>query len=161
LRGIARQASISAPSIYRQFANLDVIIEAVLAQSFAELTQVMATAAQRKRTPAAELLASCRAYVAFGWEHRARYRLMFAADGYADDAVTAFTLIEGTMARAVAEGQSTSHDPHTDTFLLWTAMHGLATLEKPRRKERQRLGPIDRPGLIDVLVQRLASIAPA
>ncbi len=158
LRGIARAASISAPSIYRHFADVDDVIEAVLAESFGQLTRTMTVAVDRKRRPDTALIAGCRAYVAFGWDHRARYRLMFAASGYADDAVAAFALIEATIVQAVQAGLSSSVDPHTDTFLLWAAMHGLATLDKPARSDRLRLGPIDRPGLIDVLVHRLAGL---
>ena len=35
------------------------------------------------------------AYVRFAWDHPARYRLMFAASGYAPDAVATFALVEG------------------------------------------------------------------
>ncbi len=158
LRGIAARASISAPSIYRQFANLEEVITALLARSFDELTDTMTSAAKVKRSPKKALIAACHAYVHFGWEHRARYRLMFAATGYATDAVAAFALIEKTISAAVAAGTSTSTDPHTDTFLLSTAMHGLATLEKPNRADYLRLGPIDRLTMLDELAYRLARL---
>jgi AcrR family transcriptional regulator len=158
LRGIARQAQISAPSIYRHFADLDAVITAVLARSFEQLTEAIASAADNPETPAARLLAGCRAYLHFGWAHPARYRLMFAASGYAANAVDAFTLIERALRLCVAAGTSASTDPHADTYLLWVAMHGLATLDKPARSDYLRLGPIDRPGALTVLVHRLARI---
>ena len=37
LRGVARRAGISAPSIYGHFADLDALVAAMLAQSFREL----------------------------------------------------------------------------------------------------------------------------
>jgi AcrR family transcriptional regulator len=167
LRGIARQAQISAPSIYRHFADLDAVITAVLARSFEQLTQAMTIAADGRgtpagpQTPAARLLAGCRAYLDFGWAHPARYRLMFAASGYAANAVDAFTLIEHALRQCVAAGTSASTDPHADTYLLWVAVHGLATLDKPARSDYLRLGPIDRPAALAALVHRLARITVA
>jgi AcrR family transcriptional regulator len=158
LRGIARQAQISAPSIYRHFPDLDAVITAVLTRSFEQLTKALAAAAGRQGAPVARLLAGCRAYVDFGWAHPARYRLMFAASGYAADAVAAFTLIEQAIGQCVAAGASASTDPHADTYLLWVAMHGLATLDKPARNDYLRLGPIDRPAALTALVHRLARI---
>src|SRR6185437_8386414 len=145
LRGIARKANVSAPAIYSHFANLQALIEAVLGESFRQLAAIVQEAITREIEPVRALHAAGRAYVQFGWRHPARYRLMFAATGYAPDAVQVFALVEDLVGRCVASGVSVSSDPHIDTFQLWVALHGMATLEKPRREDYLRLGHLDRP----------------
>jgi AcrR family transcriptional regulator len=158
LRGIARRAGISAPSIYAHFADLGAVIEGVLAASFDQLFSSVNAAVDGAGTPSDALIRAAQVYVQFGWGHRARYRLMFAASGFAPDAVKTFALVEKTIAAAVQTGQSTSADPHADAFLVWVSMHGMATLEKPDREDLRRLGPLDRPQLLTELVQRLARL---
>ena len=88
----------------------------------------------------------------------ARYRLMFAASGYAPDAVATFTLVQDAITTCVNAGVSASEDPRTDTWLLWAALHGLATLEKPARSGYLRLGPLDRPAMLETLIRRIARL---
>lgn len=156
LRGVARRAGISAPSIYAHFADLDALVAAMLAQSFRDLEASVAAATTGD--PAEALRAAGLAYVSFGWAHRDRYRLMFAATGYAPDAVDLFVVVEDLIAACVAAGLSTSTDPHADAFLLWVALHGMATLEKPGRDDYLRLGPLDRPAAVRTLVDRLGRL---
>jgi AcrR family transcriptional regulator len=158
LRGIARQAGITAPSIYSHFPDLAAVIAAVLARSFEELRDAVKAALGDQDDPARALVAAGHAYVRFAWEHPARYRLMFAAAGYAPDAVATFALVEEAIGNCVSAGASTSDDPHTDTWLLWAAFHGAATLEKPARSEYLRLGPLDRPAMLETLTRRIARL---
>lgn len=158
LRGVARVAGIKAPSIYQHFPDLGAVTEAVLAASFAELRRVVAAALASVGSEPEALLAGCSAYVHFAWAHRARYQLMFSAQGFAPDAVATYHAIEEALRRCVSAGRSSSADPHGDTFLLWVAMHGIATLSKPARSDYLRLGPLDRPAIALELVRRLARL---
>lgn len=158
LRGVARATGVKAPSIYPHFDGIDEIVTALIEHSFSQLESDVSDALAAAPSLGDGLHAAAHAYVRFGWEHPARYRLMFAASGYAEHAVNAYTLVEQTLTHCVADGTSTSTDPHRDTFLLWVALHGIATLEKPGRAELLRLGPIDRDAAIDDLVERLAKI---
>ncbi|GAA4395264.1 TetR/AcrR family transcriptional regulator [Tsukamurella soli] len=158
LRGIARRAGISAPSIYPHFAELATLIEAVLARSFDELRDAVQSAIDAEDTPRDALMAAGRAYVQFGWDHKARYRLMFAATGYAANAVDTFTVVESTIQECVEAGVSTSTDPHIDAWLLWASLHGVATLAKPARADYLRLGPLDRPAMLRTLISRIAGL---
>ena len=159
LRAIARQAGISAPSIYAHFADLPAVTDAVLAASFEQLLAAVRSAIDSNPEPVSALTAAARAYVEFGWEHRARYRLMFAASGFAPDALATFALVEEAIRRCADGGWSSSTDPHEDAFLVWVGVHGMATLEKPDRDDLRRLGPLDRPRLLDDMVRRLAKVA--
>jgi AcrR family transcriptional regulator len=158
LRGIARRAGITAPSIYPHFPDLAAVTAAVLARSFEELRDAMGAALDEQDDPALALIAAGRAYLRFAWRHPARYRLMFAASGYAPDAVATFTLVEEAVKSCVAAGASASDDPHADTWLIWAALHGAATLEKPARSDYLRLGPLDRPALLETLIRRIARL---
>ena len=159
LRGIARQAGITAPAIYAHFPDLAAVATAVLAASFDELRDAVQAALDEQGDPVRALLAAGRAYVRFARDHPARYRLMFAAAGYAPEAVATFTLVEEAIRTCVSAGASASEDPHTDTWLMWAALHGVATLEKPARTDYQRLGPLDRPAMLETLIRRITRLA--
>jgi AcrR family transcriptional regulator len=159
LRGIARRAGITAPSIYPHFPDLAAVITAALAASFDELRAAVQAALEGQDDPSRALIAAGLAYVQFGWDHPARYRLMFAAGGYAPDAVATFALVEHAIRNCAAAGASTSDDPHTDTWLMWAALHGVATLEKPARTDYQRLGPLNRPAMLETLIRRITRLA--
>jgi AcrR family transcriptional regulator len=158
LRGIARRAGISAPSIYAHFSDLPHLVEAVLARSFDELRGVVAAAISAEANPARALVAAGRAYVEFGWSHRARYGLMFSATGYSPNAFQSFALVEQAIRGCVEAGCSESTDPHLDAWILWAGLHGVATLDKPVRTDYLRLGPLDRPAMLVSLIRRLARI---
>jgi AcrR family transcriptional regulator len=158
LRGIARRAGITAPSIYPHFADLAAVITAVLATSFDELAGAVRAALDGQHDPRRALIAAGDAYVRFAWEHPQRYRLMFAASGYAPDAVATFALVEGAIRDCAAAGASASDDPRTDTWLLWAALHGVATLEKPAQADYLRLGPLDRPAMLETLIRRITRL---
>ena len=158
LRGIARRAGVTAPAIYPHFPDRDAVVTSLLAASFDELRDAVAAARDGQDDPVRALVAAGRAYVQFAWDRPARYRLMFAASGYAPDAVATFRLVQEAVARCVSAGTSASEDPRTDTWLLWAALHGVATLEKPARSGYLRLGPLDRPALLETLIHRVTRL---
>ena len=158
LRGIARRAGITAPAIYAHFPDLAAVIAGLLATSFDQLQNMVQDARDGQDDPARALVGAGLAYARFGWEHPARYRLMFAASGYAPDAVATFVLVKEAIVNCVQAGISASDDPHTDTWLLWAALHGVATLEKPARPDYLRLGPLDRPAMLETLIRRIARL---
>jgi AcrR family transcriptional regulator len=158
LRGVARRAGITAPAIYPHFPDLAAVIAGLLAASFGELRDAVRAAHDAQDGPAAALVAAGLAYVEFGWRHPARYRLMFAAGGYSPDAVATFALVEDAITDCVRAGASESDNPRIDTWLLWAALHGVATLERPARADYLRLGPLDRPAMLETLIRRIARL---
>jgi len=158
LRGIARRVGITAPAIYAHFPDLAAVVAGLLAASFDELQGAVRAARDGQADPAAALIAAGYAYVEFAWRHPGRYRLMFAAGGYAPDAVATFTLVEEAIASCAEAGASASDDAHADTWLLWAALHGVATLEKPARPGFLRLGPLDRRAMLETLIRRIARL---
>ncbi|CCH19696.1 TetR/AcrR family transcriptional regulator [Micromonospora lupini] len=141
LRGIARQAGISAPSIYPHFPDLDSILLAVAQRAFTILEQELG--APEDADPVERLRAVCAAYLAFAERRPQQYRVMFGAvwdagqaleraPGLAEELAVlgmgAFEIFRRTLADCVAEGRSASADPFGDATALWVGLHGLAQL---------------------------------
>ena len=140
LRAIARQAGIAAPSIYPHFADRDAVIDAVVAESFAELLAATHAAKASATSPAGRFRAICAGYVRFGRDQPGRYRILFegSQDGSspsvarrrAADGGAAFAGLADALTECVADGSSTSADPGRDSAALWVALHGLVVLPR-------------------------------
>lgn len=141
LRAVAREAGISAPSIYSHFADRDTILLAVAQNAFAELEQELSVPDAQE--PAERLRAICTAYLDFAQRWPGRYRIMFGgawdasqslerAPALAADlavlGMNAFGVLQQGVADCIAAGRSTSTDAEADTTALWVALHGLAQL---------------------------------
>lgn len=137
LRAVAREVGVSAPSIYAHFADGRAIVDALVQQTFAQLSAVLQQA-RDDAAPSDRLAAICKAYVQFGVDQPERYLTMFerrrsvertkqiASDGrpflYPNGA-EAFAVLSD----ALAEARGGAVDNHA-AALLWAAMHGYLTL---------------------------------
>jgi len=163
LRAVARQAGISAPSIYAHFADREAILLAVVQEEFDALTaHLAATAAD---DPVTGMLAWCTAYLDYAAAHPQRYLVMLggiwnAQRAMADEVIArddvaalgqaALADLVGRLQACVTAGRSSSTDPMADAMVLWVALHGLA---------HQRIVSTALPwppGVADRLVRRLA-----
>lgn len=147
LRSVAREAGISAPSIYTHFADRDAIIEAVLDIAFERLRLLVLTAGQGKDDPVEALLAGCHAYADFGMREPARYRVLFGRQranrptlASPDDIsqlpvmwqrrLDAFMVLVDGVTKCAQSGRSDSTDPFADASTLWTALHGAVVMRQ-------------------------------
>jgi AcrR family transcriptional regulator len=149
LRSVAREAGISAPSIYAHFADRDAIVEAVLDRAFDRLHTLAlqaVSAVPQDADPVLVLLAGCHAYGDFAEREPARYRVLFARRrGARPDPAAAqqqpaseqqplrlesFRLLVDSLAACVAAGRSDSTDPFADATTLWTALHGAVMMRQ-------------------------------
>lgn len=146
LRSVAREAGISAPSIYARFADRDAIVEAVLDIAFDRLHALVieiVSALPDDVDPVVLLLTGCRAYCDFAQREPARYRVLFgrSRDTRLDptapqDAprsprrLESFQVLADSLAACVAAGRSDSTDPFADATTLWTSMHGAVMLRQ-------------------------------
>ncbi|WP_439674243.1 TetR/AcrR family transcriptional regulator [Embleya sp. MST-111070] len=150
LRRIAREAAITAPSIYAHFTDLDDILDTVLNGYFDDLRAAILAASDAEDTEARSLLAGCRAYARFAMERPGRYRALFhrmrpgseASDAPnppdAPDAppplprlpsrMDVFQTLIDAIARTQAAGQAAGADPFQDALAVWAAMHGAVLL---------------------------------
>jgi AcrR family transcriptional regulator len=137
LRGVAREAGISAPSIYDHFADRAEILWALKLRFLAELEVHIRAALDQHTDPVRRLDAGCEAYVNFSDRWPARYAYMFgyepaSAAGAPHEPPPAEgnpfeTLVDG-ISDCVDAGRSSSADPRGDATAVWSALHGYAGL---------------------------------
>jgi len=139
LRGVAREAGITAPSIYGHFDNLDAVLRAVVDRGFDRLSARLEDAWAAHAEPAARLRALCHAYVAFAVDHPRLYAVVFGGSRPEPGSAVpksvetmpgaqAFGLLVRAIEACVAAGRSTSVDSQRDATLMWTALHGYVGL---------------------------------
>jgi AcrR family transcriptional regulator len=83
LRAVAREMGLTAPALYRYFDNREDLVEHVVADLYAELTDVLEAArdAARPATPGFQLLEASRAFRAWATTHHAEFGLLFGSAG--------------------------------------------------------------------------------
>jgi AcrR family transcriptional regulator len=140
LREVARRAGVSHNAPYNHFSDKRDLLAALAADGFARLAACTAAAGQAADPPAA-LLGIGLAYVRFGLDHPALYRLMFATriKSYAE-ALPPHLAAAGAQAKAVLReairrgadaGLFTPTDDRTLEIAVlgaWSGVHGLTML---------------------------------
>jgi len=145
LRALARHIGVSAPSIYRHFADRDAIIQELTENAFADFADLLHGAGGTD--PVTHLFEVCSRYLRFAEEEPHHYRLMFGGVWNAaqtlqtrtapDDQArlrrlgldTLQVLIDAVDA-CVETGASSSTDATRDATAVWVALHGLAGLRQ-------------------------------
>lgn len=167
LRAVARRAGVSAPSIYRHFADVDAIMTVVAEQAFDELVAALRDAGDPTATSVERLHAVCGAYLEFAEERPELYRVMFggvwnaaiALERHPDEearlrgmGLETFEPLVAALTACVDDGASASDDPQGDAVTLWLGLHGLAD-------QRQAAPLFPWPEGVDrALVRRLARL---
>ncbi|WP_459548858.1 TetR/AcrR family transcriptional regulator [Nocardia sp. X0981] len=133
IRAVANRVGVSAPSIYRHFADKDALIEAAVAEVFEALNTAMRAAVDPHDPPALRLRRLGLAYIRFALDHPEQYRLATIptpARGAVDLVLTsgAFRYFAATVEEAMAEGLIDRGDPTPLVLELWAAAHGIASL---------------------------------
>jgi AcrR family transcriptional regulator len=137
IRAVADAVGVTSPSIYLHFADKDELIEAVVADVFAELDEAMTTAAGKVEKPLEKLCAYGLAYVQFALEHPEHYRIATMCElgktaeaGHIDRVLAdaAFAHLMATVVACQEAGVFAKGDPLPITLELWAAAHGIASL---------------------------------
>ncbi len=124
LRGVAREAGVSATAPYRHFPDKQALLAAIAATGFARLDAALQAA--NAITPGiVALRAQGVAYVVFAVNEPALFRLMFSplTSGQPDEAVAAYATLRTRVATL-----ATPERIDTVTLAAWSMVHGLATL---------------------------------
>lgn len=127
LRGVARGVNVSHMAPYRHFKDKDELLAAVAEEGFKELTRCLDLGAQTNRQGVA--------YVTFGIDNPALYRLMFRERF---TPAGRFPALDAAGAEAFARCANIISD-HVDSahrkdaafypaWALWASVHGLASL---------------------------------
>ncbi len=134
LREVARRAGVSHSASYNHFEDKSALLAEVAALGFESLRQTLEAAARAQPRSARQALAGVgAAYVRFGVEHPAHYRLMFGAE-LADKARhptlqaagdAAFAVLTGVLERGQASGQVRRGAVRDQALAAWSLVHGL------------------------------------
>jgi AcrR family transcriptional regulator len=135
-RRLSTEIEYSQPVLYKHFAGMEDIAQAIALEGFAELADTLRAARTGAGTTEGPLRPIARAYLSFGRDNPALYdamfvratKLRFAADDTPVPLVTAFAELRDGIA-TVANGR----DVDTLTELFWAALHGLITLARGGR----------------------------
>ena len=137
LREVARRAGVSHMAPYNHFEDKSALLAEVAALGFQSLRQTLEAAARGQPRSARQAFAGiAAAYVRFGVEHPAHYRLMFGAElaekarypalQAASDST--FAVLTGVLERGHASGQVRRGVVRDQALAAWSLVHGLTTL---------------------------------
>jgi len=128
VRGVARLAGVSHTAPLHHFRDRHELLRAVAERGFELLLERLAASIDRSETsPAALLRAYGLAYVDHAVQHPGIFQLMFPASSSAPGEAAYRRLIE-LCADAQQVGELAGNDPTRLARLLWSTVHGLATL---------------------------------
>lgn len=134
-RRLAEAIEYSQPVLYSHFSGKDAIVRAVALEGFSELAAMLRDARHAARSPRPALLALARAYLEFAHTRPAVYDAMFTfAELPFANPDTPAPLHEGfaEMRQALAPF-APARDVETLAEVVWSALHGLATLSRSHR----------------------------
>jgi AcrR family transcriptional regulator len=139
-RRLSTEIEYSQPVLYKHFAGMEQIADAIAVDGFGELAEAIRGVRSGADTPADALTRIAHAYLDFARDHPAVYDAMFtrattlrfAAAETPAQLTAAFAELHQAVA-LVADGR----DADALTEVLWAALHGLVTLS---RAGRLRLG---------------------
>lgn len=133
IRAIADVIGVTPPSIYLHFADKEELFVAVCGERFGELDRISEAAARDAVDALDEVRRRGEAYVRFGVENPAQYRVLFMVrlSYISVDHLKKWACLQHmveAVERAMAAGQLAAGDPFTVTLQLWAAVHGLTSL---------------------------------
>ncbi|MGH8823121.1 MAG: TetR/AcrR family transcriptional regulator [Jiangellaceae bacterium] len=143
VRRVAELAGSSTMGIYTQFGGRSGMLEAIYRRGFELLRSSLTAAFDDLADPAAHdpterVVAISLAYRHFALDNPALYAFMFERPlpGFdpspqlrAEALGMTFTLLTDEVHRAQADGLVAGDDPVRPAYLLWTAMHGMTSIE--------------------------------
>jgi AcrR family transcriptional regulator len=135
-RRLSTEIEYSQPVLYKHFAGMEQIADAVALDGFAELAEVIRAAHSDTDAAGDTLTRVAHAYLDFARDNPAVYDAMFtrtttlhfAAQDTPPQLTAAFAALHQAVGMAADE-----HDADTLTEVFWAALHGLVTLSRTGR----------------------------
>jgi AcrR family transcriptional regulator len=138
LRDLARRVGVSAAALYAHFADKDALLAAIAAAGFVRLRATLEAPIGQDGDPVTQFVRMGSAYVRFGMDHPALYKLMFASEElparraeYPElqaAAEAAFAALTVMLERLQGLGVLRSGDAAADSLGVWAHVHGLTSL---------------------------------
>jgi AcrR family transcriptional regulator len=158
IRAIANAVGVTPPSVYLHFADKDDLLFEVCSRRFVEFAEAMVHALDGRPDPVSQLEALGRAYIEWGLEHPAQYRILFTGQvdvtrhheepeslpGY-----MSLQVLIDVVERGMGEGVFAAGDPTRVATALWAGVHGFVMLVLT---EDERLPHLQLRGALDTLL---------
>jgi AcrR family transcriptional regulator len=142
-RRLSTEIEYSQPVLYKHFASMEEIVEAVALEGFGELAETLGAARGSADATGDALTRTARAFSKFAIDNPALYDAMFSRATRlpfgSGDTPAPLRAAFGELRAAVAT-VANERDIDTLTEVLWAGLHGLATLS---RSDRLRPGHDD------------------
>ena len=136
IRNIADRIEYSPGTIYLYFKDKDSIFHALQQQGFQLLRQQFGVL-MLVADPFERLKAMGKLYLQFAMENPDYYDLMFVIrapmnvledDECWDEGQTAFDVLGSVVKECIAQGRFKGHDAEEMAYVIWSAVHGMATI---------------------------------
>ena len=155
-RRLAERVEYSQPVLYSHFDGKDAIVRAVAIQGFADLAVRLRQARSAVETPAAALLAVCKAYQTFAAERPALYQAMFVLPiDVAFASADTPSPLRAAFAELTEALKPFDAAPDLRAEVAWDTLHGLAVLRRGGR-----IPPEGQAARIELLVSQIVNDHP-
>jgi AcrR family transcriptional regulator len=154
-RRLADRVEYSQPVLYSHFPSREAIVREVAVQGFAELAAELRRARLAGRSPEEAAAGLARAYLHFAQTRPALYQAMFDMPTdvpFASEQTPAPLQAGFSELTAALQPLAAGRDTATYAEVVWSALHGLATLNRG-----QRLSPDSQQARLDLLLELLAA----
>lgn len=137
MRAVAERAGYTATTIYRYFADKDDLLFSMVAEGLAAFTTALREGRDVGEDPLSRIEGIGLAYVRFGLDHPALYRLLFiqrpdflgrSRGDIQTLRVESFTLLREAVVSAMSAGAARADDAAAVSMSLWAVVHGVASL---------------------------------
>jgi AcrR family transcriptional regulator len=143
IRNIAEVIEYSAGTIYLYFKDKNEILFALHVEAFGALTQAMQAGIISKTDPFERLVALGKYYLKYAFENPELYDLMFVMTAPIEtlecreeiwcDGERAFDTLKFVVEDCMKAGYFAGEDSESISVMMWSLVHGLATLHLRRR----------------------------
>ena len=138
LRDLASRVGVSAAAPYSHFEDKDALLAAIAVVGFCQLKDFLETATTGVADPSERYVRMGEAYVQFGTEHPALYKLMFTSEELPakrsqfpelqEAGNAAFRILTGMLGAMQQSGFLRSGNLDGFGFAVWAHVHGLTSL---------------------------------
>ncbi|MAL17428.1 MAG: TetR family transcriptional regulator [Balneola sp.] len=142
MRKIAKQADVTATSIYLYFENKDHLLHTLIEESVEDLSQFIETRSLPKTDSIERFKAITESYVQFALEYPEKYKIIYKvrSDSMARypkekfrKARRAYELLVKTIEESVTQGLMEVEKPVVAAYSIWAQLHGVVSVVLNKR----------------------------
>jgi AcrR family transcriptional regulator len=146
MRKIAKEAGVTATSIYLHFESKDHLLHSLMEQSIEHLSQSLEDAAAEVELPVDKIDRIVRAYVQFAFDHPMEYQVIYLVRTeemarYPKEkfrkARRGYELLATVIEEGVQLGELHVENPLIAAYSIWAQLHGITTVVMNNRLDKR------------------------